>query len=287
MSNYSGKNILVPVDFSQNSWNALCYAVTLYKKIKCNFYILHVAEIKDQPINTARLFQIPTNLKDSKTFDKKELLNAFIDKVNHHFQSKHHHFFGKMEYGNLVDALKKQLTEKHIDLITMGTTGISSLKKKIMGSNTGATLTRVRCNTLVVPEMAGFEKLKNITFPTDFNIFYSPKILKSIQGITKLIQGKLNVVHVSSKHSHFTDTQIANKDYLLEYLEEISPGKYGFKMIYEKKIIHAIQGFIKESDTDMIVLIARNLNFLQQLFFDSKVERLSFHSTIPMFVIHE
>ena len=166
--------------FSENSWNALRYTIALYKKIRCNFHILLVADLKDQPIDAARLFPNPLNFTGSKTLDKKELLNAFMDRVYEHFQSKDHHFFGQMEYGGLVDTVRKQVSAKHIDLITMGTTGLNSLKNRIMGSNTGAVITRVRCNTLVVPEKANFRKLNSITFPTDFNIFYSPKILHSL-----------------------------------------------------------------------------------------------------------
>ncbi|WP_299528057.1 universal stress protein, partial [uncultured Lutibacter sp.] len=36
------KNILLPTDFSENSWNAIKYALELYKKTACNFYLLHV-----------------------------------------------------------------------------------------------------------------------------------------------------------------------------------------------------------------------------------------------------
>ncbi|MFT4833127.1 MAG: nucleotide-binding universal stress UspA family protein, partial [Psychroserpens sp.] len=39
------KNILVPTDFSEDSFNAVTYALELLKKSPCNFYLLHVNDM--------------------------------------------------------------------------------------------------------------------------------------------------------------------------------------------------------------------------------------------------
>ena len=39
------KNILLPTDFSENSWNAIEYALKLFEKKSCNFYLLHVKSL--------------------------------------------------------------------------------------------------------------------------------------------------------------------------------------------------------------------------------------------------
>ncbi|WP_420601279.1 universal stress protein [Flagellimonas sp.] len=265
----------------------MCYAVALYKNVKCNFYILHVAGLKDLPVDAARMFPIPTDLKDQTKLDKKTLLDNFLSKACHHFENEKHGFYAQLEHGGLIEAVQKQLSEKRIDLIVMGTTGIDKLKKKVMGSNTGAMITRVRCNTLVVPKHAKFKPLQRITFPTDFNIFYTPKVLKDLSEILDVSSAKLSVLHVSGSQMDFTDGQKTNKDYLFDYLEEVFPKKYNFSIIHDKKIINAIQDFVRENNIGMISMIGRNLNFLQQLFFDSKVETMSFHTMVPMMVIHE
>ena len=47
------KKILIPTDFSENSWNAIKYAVAFFKKTKCTFYILHIASTEDVVIDDA------------------------------------------------------------------------------------------------------------------------------------------------------------------------------------------------------------------------------------------
>ncbi len=249
--------------------------------------MLHVADLKDQQIEASRLFPVPSSFLDVEKYDKKELLEAFLGKANYHFKTKNHRFFGQLEYGNLVDAIKRQLTEKRIDLIVMGTRGVSNITKRVIGSNTGAIITRVRCNTLVVPERAIFHYLKRITFPTDFTIFYTPKILRTLSEVLELNKGKLDVVYVSPKKNDLTEAQKITKAYLFDYLDEVFQNRYNHHIIHHKRMIDAIQGFVMNQKVDMIAIVARNLNFLQQLFFDTRVEKMSFHTKVPMFVIHE
>ncbi|WP_281542184.1 universal stress protein [Maribacter aestuarii] len=35
------KNILIPTDFSENAWNAIVYALKLFKDEECKFYLLN------------------------------------------------------------------------------------------------------------------------------------------------------------------------------------------------------------------------------------------------------
>ena len=41
------KTILLPTDFSDNSWNAIEYALNLNKDTDCNFYLLHVSKLSN------------------------------------------------------------------------------------------------------------------------------------------------------------------------------------------------------------------------------------------------
>ena len=41
------KKILLPTDFSKNAWNAILYALELYKNETCEFYIVNIFSAKD------------------------------------------------------------------------------------------------------------------------------------------------------------------------------------------------------------------------------------------------
>ncbi|VAW26066.1 hypothetical protein MNBD_BACTEROID04-254, partial [hydrothermal vent metagenome] len=41
------KNILILTDFSKKSWNSILYALALFQKGNCNFYMLHAQNIHE------------------------------------------------------------------------------------------------------------------------------------------------------------------------------------------------------------------------------------------------
>ena len=37
----------------------------------------------------------------------------------------------------------------------------------------------------------------------------------------------------------------------------------------------------------MMIMIAKNLNYFQQILFHSKIEKISYHTNVPFLVLHE
>ena len=82
------KRIVLPTDFSNNSWNAIAYALTLFKNIPCDFFILNAYQVgasglstKMAGANDTRLYNLikeqserdlQRELEKIKGFDKKK-----------------------------------------------------------------------------------------------------------------------------------------------------------------------------------------------------------------------
>tara|TARA_R110000868_G_scaffold340595_1_gene601276 strand:- start:811 stop:1644 length:834 start_codon:yes stop_codon:yes gene_type:complete len=276
------KHILVPIDFSNNSINAITYAMELFKNTTCSFYILHVGKLNQSDIANNAFLTFPTSTEQS--VEQKFKANfSKIKKLN--FNTKHH-FFPLLEYGNIIDKIRETVHNKKIDLIVMGTKGASGIKEKIIGSNTGDVITKVPVNLLVIPEKATYKTLKNISFPTDYNTFYSYKILNTLTELLHLDEGNLRVINASTKKK-LNIVQLKNKAYLQDYLEEVFEDTHSFHSINNMKVKNAIEDFTNDGKTDMILMAAKSINFLQQILFDTTIQKLSFHTTVPLFVLHE
>ena len=281
------KNILIPTDFSKNAWNALKYAQQIFKPTKCNFYLLHVSAYIDYPISPVS----PENNEGKEINEfkllSKEQLNMLLNQVEATFTNENHKYFGIHAHGFFLEAIKNNIDEKKIDLIIMGTKGASGMRKRIIGSNAGDVITKVKCNTLIIPKGVAFSVPQEVAFPTDYNIFYAPKILEAVTEMLRMCQGNLRVMNVSRIDRHLTKDQDKNQEYLFDYLNETFPENSTFHTITNKSVNAAIQCFVESKNVDMIIMVAKNLNFIQQILFDSLVEKISFHSTVPFFVIHE
>jgi len=277
------KTILIPTDFSENSWNALAYTVQLYKNITCHFYVLHVGNLKDSVVQNTPFSFHNSDLHKSI----KEKFSELFDRIENMPTNENHHFIAVQEYGNMLTSIRNFVEENKVELIAMGTKGATGLKQVILGSNTGDVITKVPCNLLVIPENVTYSLPEKIAFPTDFNIFYSHDILAAITELVQITKAKFEVVNISHFDSKFNLVQEKNKAYLQDYLKELFPTSHIFQTLKNKNIKSAIEQFIKYEDIDMLVMVAKNLNFLQYLLFDTTIEKLSFHTTVPIVVLHE
>ena len=265
------KNILLPTDFSENSWNAIRYAIQFFNETSCNFYLLHVDDNLTRSLN-----------KQNETSTDK--LNAFLTKITNNQKVKNHHFSTISEHHSFVESIRKQVDENAIDYIVMGTKGASGIKKIILGSNTADVITRVKCNTLIVPEKANYEEIKQVAFPTDYSVEYNLQVLQPLSDILQKTKAGLNILHVSNESEILNTNQINNKSLLEEYFKHI---KHKFHHIINKNIEETIETFAECKDVNLIAMIAKNLNFFQQLFFRSKIKEVSFQTAIPFLVLHE
>lgn len=277
------KNILVPTDFSENSINAFMYARVLYADMECNFYVLYVGSLLDNNKDSGNLI----HLVDDEVKNTKDQLIGLVDETRKQNTNNAHHFFALHEYGFFVPILKKYVEGHQIDLIVMGTKGVTGLKEKVLGSHAGDVITKIQCNTLVIPNNAPIKKPSEIAFPSDFNMFYSHTILQSMIELLELGGASLRVMNVAQNGEGLTSEQATNKDFLLDFLEVTFPGRYSVHTITNQNVKPAIECFVESRDIDMMIMVAKNLNFIQQILFDSIVEQISFHTKVPFFVIHK
>lgn len=280
------KNILIPTDFSENSWNAVRYGLAFFKDTECDFYLLHVSLIYNYTSGESPIMQLTAIDVIDKTvlIQAKTNLKKLVKKIDQLPPNPKHKFYTLNYYDYFIDAVRSQVDEKNIDLIVMGTKGATGLKKVMIGSNTGDLITMVKCPVLIVPENAEFKNIKEIAFPTDYHLFYPTKILNSILEFIKMHDSSLRILHIAKKNEEFTDFQIENKEFLSNFFTD---EKHSFHKITNKKIEDGVQSFVKSRNIDLIIMIAKNLNLFQRILFRPTVEEISYHTDVPFLVLHE
>lgn len=279
------KNILLPTDFSENAWNAIDYAIRLFENEACNFYVLHVNKVTDNFMDGAPFLADEELLLKIYTKPTKRKLRQVMKRISVHFpDNKNHRFYTLTDYNFFIDSIRKQVEENRIDLIVMGTKGTSGIKEIIVGSNTGDVITKVKCNTLVVPEQAKFTPLKEIAFPSDFSLNYNLALLDPVSDLLEQQKAALRIVHVSKKKIELNNEQKLNRELLDDYFSDI---EHTFHYLRNKRIEDAIECFVQSRHVDLISMVAKNLNYFQQILFHSRVEEMSYHTETPFLVLHE
>lgn len=278
------KNILLPTDFSENSWNAIKYAIDFFEKEISNFYILHVNRLSDSVMNGSPLIATEEVIEDVYIKPSKLKLHKLLKRISNNFlPNKNHRFYVLSEYNFFISAIRKHVETKNIDIIVMGTKGASGLKK-VIGSHTGDVITKVQCTTLAVPQNAGFNKLKEIVFPTDFSLNYDLQVLEPLLDILQNHEAVLRILHISKKKTDLDRDKKQNRELLHDYLNHLD---HSFHHLKNNILEDAIQCFIESRDVNMICMVAKNVNYFQQILFHSKIEKISYHTEIPFLVLHD
>ena len=118
------KRILLPTDFSDNSWSAIVYALKLYKDVACVFHFLHAIAIESSAVASLS----SKLLKEMKEKALKELLELkdMAEKSN---INSNHRFEIIISAKDLNPAIEMAVKTYEIELIIMGTQGATGTEE--------------------------------------------------------------------------------------------------------------------------------------------------------------
>lgn len=155
MNLYTIKKILVPLDLSETSLNALDTAICLAKKHNALLRILHVDEIFPGISNDGlhHLFSLHKN---------EDVLNALTGSISHTHAIKP----GLIQKtGYVVESIISTVISDQIDLIVMGTHGASGVREGFIGANTYNVIKYSPCPVLTIPPRRKFSSFRKALFP--------------------------------------------------------------------------------------------------------------------------
>lgn len=277
------RRILVPTDFSENAWNALQYGLELLQD-KCSIYLLHVNPLPVYSGAGSSVTATSRMLAESVVLENKRCMEKLMVRIRALPSYKRHTFITLTTTDYFIDSIKREVQDKGIDLIIMGTKGASGLKKMAMGTNTGAVITKVKCPLLAIPQNATYRKPREVAFPTDFQIGYDIRVLDDLIQILSITGASLRILHISRNGEELSEEQKQNKEFLHDYLREVD---HSFHFLRGARLEQAVQCFADSRDIDMVAMVAKNLNFVQRILFRPAIEEISYHTTIPFLVLHE
>lgn len=264
------KEILVPVDFSEEAENAL-------------FYAAEIAKRKSTPLTILHAQSNPENL----SLDQQQL-TYLQTKVQNRFGSElscETHLTGD----NLLSALGQANKDPKSTIIVMGTKGASGLKKLLIGSNTVNVLASSKSPVLVIPGTARFEDFnktgKNrVVLATDLEETQNEAGYNVLSEILELmIQPKLRILNVRPKNTTLNPSQQLQRSALLSgFGEEVETERI---TVFSSNVMNGINFYLdKNSDTGMIVMIARDSGGLFQKHFTREMASITH---FPLLILKE
>ncbi|MBO3098944.1 universal stress protein [Gelidibacter pelagius] len=276
------KNILLPTDFSDNSLNAIRYAIQLFENDQCTFHLFNAYTPVVYDLTYVLLSPAQFGLRDPIRAASQEGLDKLTTELKEEFGTNPNHKFETIaRFETLIAGIKELIVERNIDLVVMGTKGATGAKKILFGSNTVQVFREIKFPVLAIPSNFDYVVPKEILFPTDLEVQFSTAQLQVLKAIAKLHSSRINALHVSTGYG-LSDEQDRNKTMLPTFFERMA---YEFHDVEDMEIPAAINKFQEEHDIDMLVMVNNKHSFFENLFFKDTINQIGFYLNIPFLVI--
>ncbi|MFY7670085.1 universal stress protein [Tenacibaculum sp. MEBiC06402] len=268
------KRVLVPIDFSTQSENALITAANFAKKFDFELVVLHMLEISNAVVtNTVTTQETVFYLK---IIEKK--LNEFLDKdylrdVKITPIIKHYKIFSE---------LNELCKEENIDIVFMGSQGATGFKEIFIGSNAQKVIRNSDIPVLVIKDKP-IETFENAVFACDFSND-AIEAYKKARKFAKSINCKMKMIYVNTPTKSFKSSS-EMREIVKDFFSKAGTSADHIKdvqYISDYTIESGIINFAKNHNADIIAMATHGRKGLAHFFDGSITEDVANHSPLPV-----
>jgi nucleotide-binding universal stress UspA family protein len=258
-------NVIIPIDFSETSFNAAHYGAKMYANrtdvniILYNFY----SSSEDVNVSKTYLSGLQNELKD---------IAINIETI--------------AESGNgFIECLTAFAHIKAAYMIVMGLTGKSALAQRFSGSNTLKMAEQNICPVLIVPADAAYEGIENVLIASEMKSVEDTPVLLAIKRVLTDFKPNLHVVNVDDSHYiSLTNGFKAERDEMEKLLTDFNPEFY-FMRLFD--FHESINLFVNDKDINMIIMGPKHHSFFERLFKTQHTKKMIYQSKVPVLAVHE
>ena len=274
------RKVVVPIDFSENAFNALKYACQIFKYERSEIFILHAYadEVYQQDNIVKRSFL--NEIKEDTYQKTVNSLNRVFRDIKEYSPNPRHKFKQIAAFGTLTDEINDLVNDENIDIVVMGTRGETNDRKITFGSNTLQVLKYVQCPVLAIPEGYSYHQPKEILFPTDYMVPYKRRELKLLCELSGSFRSNIHMLYINPL-SKITLRQEDNRDFLKDCLQK---AELYFETTQEDDKTVAITKYIVHKDIDMLVMVNSRQSHLEDILYQSTIDKIGLHIKIPFLV---
>lgn len=233
-------NILIPTDFSENSNYALEYASFIARAKGGKLIILHIR--KDEKSVSDQL-QETRKLPFFKGMDVQIVTRE-----------------GK----SISKTINRVGIEFNVELIIMGSNGISNVGELLLGSNTENVIRNSEFNVLTIKHKMLSLGLGSVLFPSDFSP-ESYAVFETVKAFADTFNAKVHLLRVVTSSKEEKSKKIANKmDAFVKYFE--LDENTVEKVIYKDKTRElGVLNYSIDKDIDMIAIGSHGKGIVRKL----------------------
>lgn len=272
------KNILIPVDFTEVSANAINYVKQLARKVNCKVVLLHSSKLV--LVTNEVLDTIYTGLVDNT-----DLVNNKMDALIQQLNDSGIATDKKVVTGLLADDIKEAVAEFNIDLIVTGTNGAQGADAFFFETTSVTIFKEVTCPVLIIPANSTFRLIRKMMYATDF-LENDVEELKNVCEIAKVFDAEVMISHIYTDSDELNKKKIALDLLAVSISKSIEYKNISYKLLYNKNVHDGLEENIEKLYIDILCMAKRERSFFQTLFSKSNTKVMAYHTRVPLLVLH-
>lgn len=278
------KHILIPTDYSKNAFNAIVYAFELFENEDCTFHIFHSYFLALSSQRNLLFPEPEPHEYDEIARASEQSMIRLRNKVDLLADNPKHTIHFEQKFGTLIESLEEKVKKENIDLIIMGTRGVTDDREVAYGRNSVSVMENVtKCAVLAIPANVSYKSINEIVFPTNFKSQFNENEMKTFVKIALQENSPIQILHIGNK-ANLTERQKDNRKQLENYFEEV---KYTYHWLEKVGVKEGVLSFVDERNSGLIAFVNRKHWFFGSVFSNPLVKSLGVHSKVPVLAIHD
>lgn len=269
--------ILAPIDFSAVSLNAASYAASFAKEIDGSLTLFHTVQL---PVMYGEV-PMPIGNYEHVVDEAHEQMRTLVLNLNRKLNdSVYIHY--EIKSGSPVYEIAEWAEKNHPLMIVLGTRGLGSFERFLLGSVTLSLLKESPVPVLVVPEATAYHKVHKVGFATDLQKVVAETPDTVIKKFISLLGAELHIIH-NDPNYHEYEPAYMEEGMLLDTMFNKEQARFHFthEALTEEGIIH----LAKENHLDWLIIKPKRHGFFDEMFGHQHTRTFVLHAEMPILVL--
>ncbi|WP_375561039.1 universal stress protein [Bernardetia sp. OM2101] len=274
------QTIFVPLDFSENSLQALRHAIELAKTSDSKIIVFHSYQPPQMGGGSFTGKRKLTDLGKQEAEDNMYKVVMRLKETEPDLDFEH-----LVVDGDPMQRILFYSEKEESDLIVMGTKGASGLTEVFLGSVAAKVIKDASCPVVIVPEESLKGTYERIVYATSL-IADDKGVLNYLKGLATDFKAKLECIHIEKD----AETNAKFQAFGRNYTEISADNNYvSFKTIPKQEegdqVEDVLLEYIKENPLTLLVMLRRERDFVQRLFGHSVTKKMAYHAESPLLIM--
>lgn len=274
------KNILVPIDFSKCSKNALKVAIDIAKVSGAKIHMVNAVHVHTPHPDFTGGSLIDAIITDYENQVKESFTELESEMVE--LQEVPHEADRFLSY--LTDAIYTESESKNIDLIVMGTRARHDGVEHLLGTRASDVLESAIVPVLIIPEETTFFDPKRIGFAADLVEIKNTKRLDFINDFATHYKAEVLIFSVVDDPNRLT---LKEQNQIEQLSSRFDKERSSSRIVASGSVTKGIRDFIEAHELDLLTMVPRERSFFDKLFSKSITKAIAVETDIPLLSFHE